>query len=151
MKSVLQDWVMELGLRHQGVMLCAVRGCDTAPKDDPSKLLCRCLRYAVLNCHCGDATKAVSFIELVSDDELHRRMVGFLKNCDHYPQHYVSHLMHAAEVIGYKHPDEWMRQRWIWFYCKLVSGLHLTPETESQLDARLLASEEHFGQMAQIA
>jgi hypothetical protein len=146
MKSVLQDWVMELGLRHQGVMLCAVRGCDTAPKDDPSKMLTRCLRYAVLNCHCGDAAKAVSFIELVSKEELRARMIAFLKNCDHYPQHYVSHLMHAAEVVGYKRPSE----AWLWFYQKLCKGLHVSPETEPQLDARLTADETTFGKLAEV-
>lgn len=147
MKSVLQDWVMELGLRHQGVMLCAVRGCDTAPKDDPSKLLTRCLRYEVLNCFCVDPAKAVSFIEEVDIDELGERMIAFLKNCDHYPQHYVSHLMHASEVIGYKKPSE----QWLWFYQKLCKGLHVNPESEEQLDRRLLADEITFGQLAQIA
>lgn len=147
MKSVLQNWVMELGLRHQGVMLCAIRGCDTAPKDDPSKMLSRCLRQEILNAHVGDPAKSISFIELVDVDELGRRMKAFLKNCDHYPQHYVSHLMHAAEVVGYKKPSE----QWLWFYQKLCNGFHLNPETESQLDARLNADEDTFRELAKIA
>ena len=32
MNSVLQDWVMELPLREQGVLLTAVRGCDFEAK-----------------------------------------------------------------------------------------------------------------------
>jgi hypothetical protein len=148
MKSVLQDWVMELGLRHQGVLLTAVRGCDTAPKDDASKQLARCLRAEFLNCHCGDPKKALTFIEDVEQDELERRMVAFLKNCDHYPQHYVSHLMHAAEIVGYKSNRGGL---WQWFYEKLCKGLHVNMETEQQLDARLCADEESFGKLAKIA
>ena len=38
---------MELGLRHQGVLISAMRGCDTAPRSDPSKVIQRILRGAV--------------------------------------------------------------------------------------------------------
>lgn len=146
MKSVLQDWLMQLGLRHQGCVINAMRGCDTAPKDDPSKLLTRCLRYEVLHCHNGDPAKAVSYIEKVDDDTLKQRMVAFLKNCDHYPQHYVAHLLHAAQIVGYKKPSA----PWLWFYKKLVNGLHLNPESEEQLDERLNANEDTFGANAKI-
>ena len=147
MQSILQDWVLRTGLRHQGVLLTGVRGCDVAPKDDPSKLLSRCLRNEILQCHCGDPAKSRSFIELVSEDELVGRMKAFLKNCDHYPQHYVSHLMHTAEIIGYKNPSE----VWLWFYESLCKGLHVNPEREEQLDGRLNAAEEAFAKMAEIA
>jgi hypothetical protein len=145
-QSVLQDWVMELGLRHQGVLLTAVRGCDTAPKDDASKTLVRSLRNEFLNCFCGDPKKARTFIESVEEDELHERMIAFLKNCDHYPQHYVSHLMHAVEIVGYKKPCG----HWLWFYTNLCRGLHVTPETEEELDERLGDEEESFGKRAEI-
>lgn len=143
-KSVLQNWVMELGLRHQGVLLTAVRGCDTAPKNDPSKMLVRCYRSMVLNCHCGDPSKAVSFIERVAHDELYRRMRDFLKNLDHYPHHYVMHLAHAAEIIGYKNRVDEQFGLWLDFYFRICKGLHVNPESEQQLDERLNASEEEF-------
>lgn len=147
MASILQDWVMELGLRHQGVLLTAVRGCDTVSKNDPVKLISRCVRYEILRCHCGDAAKSVSFIEQVDDDELGRRMKAVLKDFDHYPQHYLQHLMHAAEIIGYKKPDS----RWLWFYEKWCNCLHVNPEGEDQLDARLNADEVAFGKLAQVS
>jgi hypothetical protein len=46
-KSILQDWVQSLGLRQQGVILTAIRGCDTAPKLDTAKALTRSLRECV--------------------------------------------------------------------------------------------------------
>lgn len=140
--SVLQSWVMHLGLRHQGVLLTAIRGCDISPKEDISKSLIRCYRYEILKCHCGDAAKSASFIEFVSENELDRRMIRFLKNCDHYPMHYVLHLMHATEIVGYKKPSV----DWLWFYRKLCKILHVNPEGEEQLDKRLNATEEQFAQ-----
>lgn len=106
MQSVLKDWVMRLGLRHQGVLLTSVRGCDTAPKEDASKALARCFRAEILNAHCGDNKKSRSFIEYVDTEELGRRMEAFRKNCDHYPHHWVMHFFHAVQILAYKMPDD---------------------------------------------
>jgi hypothetical protein len=146
-KCVLQDWVLELpGLRHQGVLICAIRGCDTAPKDDVSKALARCLREVVLNAFVGDPTKAKTFIEKVSDDELQRRMVGFLHSLDQYPLHYVMHVIHAAEIVGYfyRGNDSVAQIRWSCFYGAACHKLHLNPESKEQLNARLLKDETEF-------
>lgn len=150
MKSVLQDWVMELGLRHQGVLLTAVRGCDTAPKDDPSKMLVRCLRNEFLNCHNGDPSKAVSFIEQVDEETLKHRMRSFLKNHDHYPWHYMAHLLHASEIVAYHHTNTFTRTQWYFFYSELCRAFHLNPESPDQLNIRLNANEETFGKNAEI-
>jgi hypothetical protein len=144
-KSVLQDWVQELGLRHQGVLLTAVRGCDTAPKDDPSKRFTRCYRSVVLNDHCGDPRKSASFIEWCAPAAEGERFHDFRAGLDHYPQHYVAHVMHAVEIVGYKHPDRETRARWHGYYLRLCKGLHVNPESEWQLDARLNAAEKDFG------
>lgn len=149
MKSILQDWVMNLGLRHQGVLLTAVRGCDTAPKNDPSKLFTRCYRSVVLNAHCGDAKKAATFIEDVPILELQQRFFAFRKNLDHYPHHYVMHFIHAIEIVGYKHPDKMeVAPTWKYFYAELTNSLHVPMETEEQLDWRLNADEETFAARA---
>jgi hypothetical protein len=145
--SVLQDWVMGLGLRHQGVLLTAVRGCDTAPKQDPSKDLARALRGLFLNCHCGDPARAKTFIEAVPGEELTRRFEAFRKNCDHYPLHYVMHVLHTIQIIGHYHPNLAMRALTQGFYQKFCKALHLNPETKEQLDARLNADEETFAKL----
>lgn len=137
---------MQLGLRHQGVLCSSARGCDTAPKDDPSKVLARCLRGFIFNSYDPNPS---SFIERVEDRELRDRMIAFLKNCDHYPQHYVSHLMHAAEILGYKHPTH--NNQWLWFYRHLCDGLHVHSETEVNMERRLSADEAEFRDRAAIA
>lgn len=142
-RSILKDWVMDLGLRHQGVLVAAVRGCDTAPRHDPSKLLSRALRGEFLVAHVGDASKAKTFIQLCSAEELADRMKAFLDNSDHYPMHYVMHFIHAAEVIAYHGPID-RREAWLAFYEKACRKLHVTPETAQEMDARLSADEETF-------
>jgi hypothetical protein len=146
-KSIIQDWVAELGLRHQGVLMTVIRGCDTAPKDDPSKLLTRCVRAEILNAHCGDAQKCATFIQRVSDGELRIRFEAYRKNLDHYPHHFVMHMVHAIEIIGYCHPDLNTRLTWSSYYLMLCRGLHVNPESKEQLDARLNASEEVFANL----
>lgn len=144
MPSILQDWVVKLGLRHQGVLLTAVRGCDTSPKEDASKKFTRCLRAVILNPHCGDAAKAATFIEKVDTEELKSRFRAFRKDLDHLPHHYVMHFVHATEIIGHKHPGSFVAGLWKGFYFDLCRGLHVNPETEEQLDDRLNADEETF-------
>jgi hypothetical protein len=147
MQSVIQDWVMCLGLRHQGVLMATIRGCDSVPKEDPSKLLTRCLRSVVL---VSFDKRPSSFIEFVNDPELYNRMVSVLENLDHYPIHYIMHLMHASEIIGYKHPDIHISSRWAWFYHKMCKGFHVNSETEEQMDNRLGACEKVFAEYATI-
>lgn len=143
-RSVLQDWVMALGLRHQGSLLTAVRGCDDAPKDDPSKKFIRCYREVILNAHCGDAAKAATFIERCSPAEVRLRFRDFRRSTDHYPHHYVMHVVHSIEIVGYHHPDEAVRTLWQSFYFELCRSLHLNPETREQLETRLNADEQTF-------
>lgn len=145
--NILQDWTTKLGLRHQGVLVSAIRGCHGLPKDDPSKALARCIRYALLH---SFSDKPSSFIENVEDMELKRRMLAVLSSHDQYPVHYIMHLLHAAEIVGYKHPDNNVRARWEWFYCNLSKCFHLNPETEEQLDDRLGACEDQFSANAKV-
>jgi hypothetical protein len=139
---------MSLGLRHQGVLLNACRGCDTAPKEDSSKALVRVYRSHVLNCHCGDPAKSVSYIEAVTAEELFRRMGLVEGDFDHYPFHYVTHLIHAAEILGYYHPSRTASGLWQGFYYRMVRKLHLRPESKEDLDKRLDAPEEEFAAYA---
>lgn len=144
MSSILQDWVAELGLRHQGVLLAAVRGCDTETRHGPSKLLSRCYRAEILNAHAGDPRKSKSFIEKVPIPQLKDRMVAVLDDHDSLPHHFFMHLVHAAEIVGYCHPDPYVGEVWVWFYFAACNKLHMNPETMQQLDERLNADEDSF-------
>ena len=143
-ESILQPWVQCLGLRFQGVLLSAIRGCDVAARHDHSKVLIRVYRCELLKTHAGDPKKSKSFIEFADVWETQSRMNAFLDDCDHYPSHYVLHFMHAAEIVGYYHPDMARRDLWKSFYTQLCKKFHLTPETQAELHARLEEDEERF-------
>ena len=145
MASILQNWVIDLGLRHQGVLLTAVRGCDTVARDEQSKMLVRYYRACILNPHCGDVKKAVSFMVWPDDYEARQVMLAVIKSHDHLPHHYLLHLVHAAEILGYKHPDKAKADLWTFFYRQIVKKFHMNPETQEQLDHRLNADEDTFG------
>lgn len=142
--SVLQPWVTTLGLRHQGVLVSAVRGCDTDAKDGVTKGLTRCLRSVILRAHVGDPKKAATFIEVVGVDVLCQRMRDVLNNHDHLPHHWFMHFVHAAQVIGYCHPSRDTAELWLSFYIRACHKLHVGPETASAMDLRLNADELAF-------
>lgn len=139
--NIMQEWVSTLGLRHQGALVAAVRGSDTNPKEDPSKDLVRSYRAVILNAHSPNPTR---FIDYVPKHEVRARMIKVLDSFDHYPMHFFLHLAYAAEIIGYKHPNKEVAEQWLWFYNTVVYKIHLTPETEEEMDERLDAPEHEF-------
>jgi hypothetical protein len=81
--------------------------------------------------------------------EMNEVVRTFFHHVDEIPHHFHLHFIHAAEVLGYKHPDQRIRNWWRWFYFKLTNDLHLNPESEERMDLRLgdtmekwLAAEE---------
>jgi len=133
MPSVLHTWVECRSFRMQGALLSAIRGCDNVPKDDPSKALIRAMRPLILKSACE---RPNSFIDFVDSEELERRMRAFLENFDHYPVHFVLHLLHAAEIIGYRCPFKG-GALWGMFYNDLCYKMHLRPEALHELEERL--------------
>jgi hypothetical protein len=49
--------------------------------------------------------------------------------------------MHAAEILGYKHPEPTIAAWWYMAYNRIVRDAHLNPETQAQMDKRLGDSE----------
>ncbi len=136
MPSVLQKWVMDLPLREQGTLLTGVRGCDVAPKmplDSTERQLTQFLRY----CFAVPADEREvdfepgSFYASTPPTEWKASELG------HYPQHWYSHLMHCFEVCAYRHPDDALAIECWEIYLKLVRGMHLNPETKSEMIMRL--------------
>lgn len=135
--SVLQSWVSALPRRHQGVCVTAIRGCDGAPKEDTSKSISRMIRRAILNPHDDRETlKAGGFFGM-DKERLRRDVLDFMHSLDQYPLHYVMHLCHACEVIGYKHPLHPYQRFFIVVYQMMVFKFHLRIESEEEMDSRL--------------
>jgi len=139
MNSVLQNWVMELPLREQGTLLTVVRGCDLTPKqpyDSSERKIVSWLRFCFMN----PADKR----EVDIKGAFFQSSVPFFKASDfgHYPQHWYSHIMHALEIIAYRHPESHIRDNAYGLYINMVYNLHLEPESRQTMINRL--SEDRY-------
>lgn len=147
MPSILLPWIETLGLRHQGVLMSAIRGCDVAVRHDPSKIAQRILRGALLIPHAGRFANPRTYIWQIEDEtEWEAAMQPFANSFDHYPNHYVWHFIHAAEIIGYCGPDEhpvWPC-RWLKFYEAMCHRMHVNVEMSWEMDDRLNMDEVNF-------
>lgn len=143
MTSIVKDWVAELGLRHQGVIVSAVRGPDGILRDDPIKTLVRIYRGQALNAFCGDVRDATSYMQPFDQAVFEATAKTVLRSIDHYNLHFFLHFAHAVEIMGYYAPSH--RDAWLWLYENICRKLHIRPETQAQLDARLGADEATFG------
>jgi hypothetical protein len=150
MMPVIQNWVQELTLMQQSVLLTAIRGPDGVAKEHPAKEVLRWYRRCILlgafehNVFAtpyegggGSFTgSAVRDIDVIA--------AHYFKSVDELPHHFQMHLMHAAEIVGYKHPVKSTRHWWERFYFTYVNALHLYPETEADMDRRLGDSESRW-------
>ena len=125
MNSVVKSWVGDIPWMCQSVLFCALRGCDGVPKEDASKHITRAIRHVVLN----NAKNDGSFMNVDPPSQL--------PTLDQYPYHWVTHVMHAVEIIGYCHPDASVRARWAGLYADFCYALHVPPESVADMLKRL--------------
>ena len=132
-RSVVKEWVSDLTFCQQAVLLAALRGCDVSPKVHPTKDLVAALRYVVMH----SAFESMTMPEEGSTAFMRPDPPEKLPHLDEMPFHWVGHIMHAVEIVGYKHPDPDTRLAWRLLYVQFCKKLHLQPETEAKLDERL--------------
>lgn len=139
-RSVLQNWVMELPLREQGTLLTAVRGCDLEPK--------QWIARGVAESSGRRLTAFIRFCFMVPADEREVGIQGAFfqmrppeifkpSEFGHLPEHWYAHVMHALEVIGYRHPEVGIAAKAEALYRAMAHNLHLNPETKEQMIQRL--------------
>jgi hypothetical protein len=155
---VLQDWTNDLSFMMQSVLICAVRGPDGIRKDHPVKVLCRYLRRSFLICAFDGRVRWSPYeagggsftgplkLDGTAPNEGHldKFVEIYLRHVDELPHHFQLHMMHAAEILGYKHPDSDVRGFWSVFYRAIVNDAHLKVEPEEVLDRRLGDVEAHW-------
>lgn len=138
--SVLQEWVTQLPLREQGTLLTAVRGCDDEPKtwiargvaESPGRRITAFIRWCFMNpADPREVDVPGAFFQSTPPDPF--KPSGF----GHLPQHWYSHIMHALEVIAYRHPDLRIKSTCANLYIAMVENMHLKPERFEDFAARL--------------
>lgn len=157
MRSVTQDWVQELSYMQQTVLLTAARAPDGLRKNHPVKVLLRWYRRCtLLSAFTGEAFRdpyaagGGSFTGPFTADHasdigittFHEIRGVYLDHVDEMPHHFQLHLMHAAQIVGYKHSSPDTRVWWLTFYEMIVNDAHLFPESEALMDERLGDSEQ---------
>jgi hypothetical protein len=173
MPSVVQPWVADLPLMQQSVLLTAVRGPDGLPKYHAVKYILRWYRRCILlSSFMGEVidnpvvSDGGSFLgpSVFTDDKMrvgllpHQwavamidRATDYIRSLDEVPHHFQLHLMHSAEIVGYKHPTPTTAAWWLDFYNRLAHDMHLWPETEEQLDRRLSDTREGWLERGDVA
>lgn len=134
---VLQDWMGSLTFQMQALLLTGIRGPDENNKHNVAKAIVRYLRGVVIkpagewdgknnNDWCwGEYEKFKEYANQLFEDH------------DYFPHHFLMHLIHCAEVIGYMHPNPFINSYWIWFYRKFVYCFHMLEETKDEMEKRL--------------
>ena len=129
---VLKDWLKNLTFKEQTVLLCILRGTDSGGSDEIKSWI-RLIRRTVLKNAAPNKTfmrkEDVSRFLYI---EKHNPLI-----LDMLPVHFLSHLMHAVEIIGYKHPDNDTRDFFWLAYRDLCDYMHINPETREQMNNRL--------------
>lgn len=141
-ESAFHDWVHTLTFQMQALLTTSMRGPDTLPKDNDGKAIVRYLRSVVLK-PAGDWRGKNDNNFMWGEFEYFSDYLGlFWADHDHYPHHFIMHLVHCAEVVGYMHPNEEQRAYWLAFYLMACDSFHMKPESKEDMCKRL----NDFGQ-----
>jgi len=136
-ESVLHDWVHTLNFQMQALLMTAIRGADAIPKHDTSKCIIRYFRGTVLK-PAGDWKGKNDNDFMWGEYMLFNHFADkFWYDHDLLPHHFLMHLIHCAEVVGYKHPSIVIRAHWNAFYLNACRSFHMKPESEKEMDKRL--------------
>jgi hypothetical protein len=136
-ESALHDWVHGLTFQQQALLMTGMRGPDMCNKHNAAKAIIRYLRGAIC--------KPAGNWSYENDNDFmwgeYRVFSTWQKNFfddpDGYPHHFIMHLIHCAEVIGYKHPDDVIAGCWLDFYQAGCKAFHMWAEDENEMDGRL--------------
>jgi hypothetical protein len=138
-ESVLHDWVHTLTFQQQALLMTGMRGPDGMPKHCPAKMIIRYLRGIVLKP--AGQWSGLNDNDFMWGDYEHQRFDEarheFFNDHDQLPHHFIMHLIHCAEVVGYKHPDDVISFYWRTFYDRACHEFHMESETEEAMDKRL--------------
>lgn len=136
-ESVLHDWVHGLTFQMQALLLTAMRGPDENNKFNAAKAIVRYLRGSVIKPAGNWCSRNDNDFMWGEYGMFTEYADAFWQDHDEYPHHFIMHLVHCAEVLAYKHPNEVTRIYWGSFYSDACKSFHMNQETEKQMDKRL--------------
>lgn len=130
--SVLQDWVVKLPIRMQSTLILGLRGPDTHAAPGV-KTITRWLRGLAFKP--GNPDNVKEFMAAEPNKIFEKGPTA--KELEFCSQHFYSHLMHALEVVAYKHPRLDIARLALDRYQAMCSAFHLPNETTEEFKERL--------------
>jgi len=121
---VIQDWVLDMPLKMQSVLLLGLRGPDQF-RAPGIKTITRWLRS--LTFVPGDPTNVFEFMRVELPLRIEEKS-EIARELEFVSQHYYSHLMHALEEVGYGHPDKEIAKHAFELYRDMCRLFHLPIE-----------------------
>lgn len=168
-RSTLQDWVMELPLMQQAVLISAIRAPDGMDKFHKAKKLLKFYRRCILvsafdgrpinnpwepggGSFTGPSIQARRVnngpIEPIEDwsvcAEMRQVVDDFIDSRDSIPYHAFTHLLHGFQIVGVHHPEDRVLIFWDLVYRRMVNALHLKPESSFEMNKRLSDNIENW-------
>jgi hypothetical protein len=151
---VLQDWVTQLPFMQQSVLISAIRNHDGFTKGHAVKPLVRWYRRCVVISafdgraldtphHPGGGNYTGPSCDTPDpevenwEDLMEPHVTAFLDCRDEMTLHYYGHFMHGAQIVGVHHYSVRIAAFWSMVYRRMVNALHLNPETDDAMNARL--------------
>lgn len=132
MPSVLQPWLETIPIRMQSTLLLGLRGPDTHACPN-LKTITRWLRG--LTFKPGNPGNVNEFMHDTPARIIEKGPAA--KELEFCSQHYYSHLMHAIEVVAYRHPDKNIRGMALYRFIDMCSAFHLPVESKDDFEKRL--------------
>jgi hypothetical protein len=129
MSSLVQSWAESCSSKEQLILLKAIRGADSIPRSDSSRIYLTLFREDLLKAE----FPTPSYLQNTRPNE--HDIKEFFSNIDHYSIHWLLHFLYAAEVMSYRHPTTSVF--WDLFYQEGCKALHFNPETAEQMTDRL--------------
>ncbi len=139
-ESVVQDWISYLPFTQQAVLLVALRGPDGMTKWNGCKKMTFFIRGVILHAAYPnyDDSYPESFCFMRCDyNNFNTDLQQFFREVDEMPHHYLMHTLHAAQIIGYKHPDPYIASLFGEMYLKGCKDFHMNAESVEDMDKRL--------------
>lgn len=151
-RQVFPEWMTQLGMQQQSVLMLGARGPDGIAKIHPCKDVVRAYRGTVFKAakygrllDWGEKADSFMSLDLLGNFSEWRQVVrNYFNVVDELPHHYHSHLLHGAQILGYKHPMMSFKAAWNFFYMTACDDAHMNAESEQEMDARLSDWDQQF-------
>jgi hypothetical protein len=146
MAYLLQDWTRNLPMHQQSALLMPIAGPIDQQMVNSITTVVRCYRGSLFNSPgygrplrnneaCGLCDMTIA--DILNTYAWQTTVRNFIRDIDGIPVIWFRLFLSGVKIMGYKHPADRLRERWNGLYLKCCELMHVLPENEEALDARM--------------